>query len=976
MEDDAPDAHRQAPADRQGKGGVLRCGRRVLHALASIRLTVVLLAAAMVLIFFGTLAQAELGVWAVIDGYFRGSFVPIDVALALPGLERGRVLIPWPAGGLLSALLIVNLLAAHAVRFRPTARRAGVLLVHAGLVVLLTGDLVAGALTREGVVRLDEGRRASAVSDLRDVELMLGDSLTAGERVRAAAASGDLLDVIGSELRLRIDRWMDNAGLLPIDQADGPGSEGRTSLATHGLGIELVADLRASARGIDDAFADTPAAYVTVLGASGDELGTWLLSPAIATPQTAVIGGRRLDLSLRFVEHELPFAVELVEASHEWFAGTDIPRSFTSRVRVIDRGRGVDRPAVIEMNRPLRYRGWSLYQSAYEPDGSGAVLHAVRNPGRVMPYVACSMMAGGLVWQFGWSLVFFVRQRGRGPAGRTVRDVSRAPGGPALWAVASLAIGGAILGTGFSRGGLGDEPGLAEFASLPVLAGGRVKPMDTAARHVVMLASGRQVVEIGRDRSSAVRFILKLAADPVSVADVPIVRVDEPGILALLGRGPGEIGLVSLAEIDAYWPRIASEAARASAVPERERDRFDEAAILLHSRASLLQAASRLDEPRVIAPLMQDGSWRPFTLGDAEGQASAVFFRAILGAWSEGDLGEFADHVSVYRALLGEHLPRETFRADVEVLFNRASLFMNTLAVYGLAALASVVAFVVPTSAVGRGLRVSASTLLVFGFVVHTVALVARVYLQERPPVTNLYSSAVLVGWGAVAAGLLFERVHRFGVAACVAAVVGGASLVVAHHLSGGGDTMQMMEAVLDSNFWLSTHVVTITLGYSASFLAGGLGASALVIRLIRGERAREAERSIVRLIYATVCAALLLSFTGTVLGGIWADRAWGRFWGWDPKENGAALIVLMHALILHARFGGMVRSRGVSTLAVLGNVVTAWSWFGTNLLGVGLHAYGFIDGAPFWLAVFCGANALVAFLAFVPDRAGKVRRA
>ena len=95
-------------------------------------------------------------------------------------------------------------------------------------------------------------------------------------------------------------------------------------------------------------------------------------------------------------------------------------------------------------------------------------------------------------------------------------------------------------------------------------------------------------------------------------------------------------------------------------------------------------------------------------------------------------------------------------------------------------------------------------------------------------------------------------------------------------------------------------------------------------------------------MIYGVVCFATLLSFVGTVLGGIWADQSWGRFWGWDPKENGALLIVIWNALILHARWGGMVKQRGMAVLAVLGNIVTAWSWFGTNLLGVGLHSYGF----------------------------------
>src|SRR5438046_3758144 len=151
-----------------------------------------------------------------------------------------------------------------------------------------------------------------------------------------------------------------------------------------------------------------------------------------------------------------------------------------------------------------------------------------------------------------------------------------------------------------------------------------------------------------------------------------------------------------------------------------------------------------------------------------------------------------------------------------------------------------------------------------------------------------------------------------------------------------------MLQAVLHTNIWLATHVVAITTGYSAMFLAGMLA----IIYVVRGVFTRSLKKptadSLAGMTYGVVCFATMLSFVGTVLGGIWADQSWGRFWGWDPKENGAVLIVIWNALILHARWGGLVKDRGIAVLAVAGNMVTAWSWFGTNQLRVGLHAYGF----------------------------------
>jgi ABC-type transport system involved in cytochrome c biogenesis permease subunit len=198
--------------------------------------------------------------------------------------------------------------------------------------------------------------------------------------------------------------------------------------------------------------------------------------------------------------------------------------------------------------------------------------------------------------------------------------------------------------------------------------------------------------------------------------------------------------------------------------------------------------------------------------------------------------------------------------------------------------------------------------------------------------------------------------------------MIGFCTLIIAQHLSLNGDTMEMMRAVLDSNFWLSTHVVTITVGYGATFLAGFLA----IIYIVRGALTKSLDQgtadSLTRMVYGIVCFATLFSLIGTVLGGIWADQSWGRFWGWDPKENGALIIVLWNAIILHCRWGGLVKQRGLMILAVFGNVVTGWSWFGVNMLGVGLHSYGFMQSAFYWLIAFVLSQvAIIAFAALLP---------
>jgi ABC-type transport system involved in cytochrome c biogenesis permease subunit len=236
----------------------------------------------------------------------------------------------------------------------------------------------------------------------------------------------------------------------------------------------------------------------------------------------------------------------------------------------------------------------------------------------------------------------------------------------------------------------------------------------------------------------------------------------------------------------------------------------------------------------------------------------------------------------------------------------------------------------------------TAFLLLVLTLVVHTLALLTRMYLQGRPPVTNLYSSAVFIGWGAVLLCVVLESLFKNGVGNLVGSTLGFLTTLISHHLALSGDTLEMMQAVLDTDFWLATHVVAVTLGYVATFVAGFIAIVYVVRGVFTTTFDRVQAKTLVQMIYGVICFAMLLSFVGTVLGGIWADQSWGRFWGWDPKENGAILIVAMNALILHARWGGMVRDRGMAVLAMVGNMVTLWSWFGTNQLGIGLHAYGF----------------------------------
>jgi cytochrome c-type biogenesis protein CcsB len=296
-----------------------------------------------------------------------------------------------------------------------------------------------------------------------------------------------------------------------------------------------------------------------------------------------------------------------------------------------------------------------------------------------------------------------------------------------------------------------------------------------------------------------------------------------------------------------------------------------------------------------------------------------------------------------------------------EYYFNQLELFYISLTLYVLVFILIFVSWI----AAPQPLRQAADGLLRFAFILHTVGLVARMWIQGRPPVTNLYSSAIFVGWVAVLLGIVLERIYKNGLGSLASSVIGFITLIIAHHLAVQGDTLEMMRAVLDSNFWLATHVVTITIGYSATFLAGALAAVYLIRHAWGKNFNAKTAQTLENMAYGVVCFSLFFSFVGTILGGIWADQSWGRFWGWDPKENGALMIVLWNAFVLHARVGGMAKGKSLMVLTVFGNIVTAFSWFGVNMLGIGLHSYGFMDKAFVWLVIFSVSQLAVMALGF-----------
>ncbi len=593
-----------------------------------------------------------------------------------------------------------------------------------------------------------------------------------------------------------------------------------------------------------------------------------------------------------------------------------------------------------------------------------------------------------------------------------------------------------LVSVAMQAGRQGDGYHFGELAKVPVLANGRVQPLGSVARNALLVLRGKQELRPkGEETLAAMPWLLEVLFNP-DAADVRKLFVIHHGeVLSEIGKSEKDGKLFCYAEIQVSREKIETEAARIAAIEQPLWKAYERALMKLQRelqlyenlRQSLFLPGSgsyeaRLAEFRDLAekgsaemekraegkefdgavldamtavmtpvfrlpksgyfiplpPLGDDSEWRRIgesmivAIDTGEYHPYLVNYARIADGYGEGGeagVAKFNQAVLEMRYWVAGARPVEARKAAREVYFNRLAPFYLCMVLYVLAFLAAILSWL----GWGNSLAKAAFRILLLGFLLHTGGLIARMLLEGRPPVTNLYSSAVFIGWGAITLSIVLEMIYKKALGTAVAAVIGFSTLVIAHHLSLNGDTLEMMRAVLDSNFWLATHVIVVTLGYSATFLAGILAIFAIIGRSL-GQLSPDTRKALRGMVYGIVCFATLFSFVGTVLGGIWADQSWGRFWGWDPKENGAVLIVLWNATILHARWGGMIKERGLMMMAVFGNVVTSWSWFGTNMLGVGLHSYGFLDAAYLWLIGFVVSQLLVMLLAAIRMREPEAR--
>lgn len=377
--------------------------RQFRDFFVSLQLTVVLLILSLLLVFVATLDQVNLGIWAVQEKYFRSFFV-------LWRLPDSNVALPvFPGGYFIGGLLLINLIAAHVYRFSLTWRKLGIQLTHAGLIFLLVGELVTGILQEDSTMRLEEGQTKSYSESFRDHELAIIDRTDPAFDEVVAVPEDVLADKKTIQhpklpFQVSVKEYYANATM----QMGAPSGRPGEPVATQGIGTRVqVLPLPLTFKPDE---INLPAAFIEIIGPSGS-LGTWAASPLVGMPQTLNFEGRTWELVLRLKRHYYPFSINLLEVTHEKYPGTEIPKNFASRVKLKDEAGHEDRELVIFMNNPLRHGGHTFYQYQMNAAGKMSAFQVVRNPGWLMPYIACILMGIGLTWQFSHSLLGFMKKR-------------------------------------------------------------------------------------------------------------------------------------------------------------------------------------------------------------------------------------------------------------------------------------------------------------------------------------------------------------------------------------------------------------------------------------------------------------------------------------------------------------------------------------------------------------------------------------
>jgi cytochrome c-type biogenesis protein CcsB len=491
-----------------------------------------------------------------------------------------------------------------------------------------------------------------------------------------------------------------------------------------------------------------------------------------------------------------------------------------------------------------------------------------------------------------------------------------------------------------------------DAARIPIQSGGRVKPLDSFARDLSLFETGSRSFESWEP----VDLLFSWISSPSSWEARPFVQVSNIELKRMLGIEEGRSRFSPKELMASHLPKYAADASRPAAPGEKPNPRDAELKRVIERLGTFRAIVS--GEAWPVIPAAGESPWKTLAANDSEGEPIRVLFARMVTTYRAGERAGFERASAAAREGIlgaGKALDQRAIKSiDAEVTYNHLRPFLIAWMLYVLAALLWTGALSLPAEPAHSRLRRAALAVTCLGLISHVTGIALRCYVAGRPPVSNMYESIIWVSFGVMAFAFILYAMNRAPVLLATACTVATLCLIAADSAPAIMDPgIHPLVPVLRSNYWLTIHVLTITLGYAAFALSLGLG-NVTLFQYLRGKPQQAKVQALNQLTYRAIQFGTVLLAAGTILGGIWADYSWGRFWGWDPKETWALIALLAYLAILHARYAGLVNQFTFAAWTVMSFLGVLMAWYGVNfVLGVGLHSYGFSQGGTATVVAF-----------------------
>ena len=836
--------------------------------------------------------------------------------------------------------------------FRP--RLMGFVFIHIAVIVILAGSAITRYFGFEGTMYIREGASSEVIFS-RETHILLEIGRESGSFPVRLYREGDQnlsrhLEIGGESYRVDVEHF----------QPEAPMGEGGRAAVT----------LR-----VTDSEGNTASGTVT---------------ESMRKRTTVMMGDRRVDLGYGPVKIPLPFRIQLDDFVMITYPGSDNPVDYESHVRLFDSERGIEgNPSRIYMNHPLNHQGYKLFQSSYDDDRRGTVLTVNFDPGKNPTYFGYGLITLGFILVFAKDLLW------------------RRSTALLVAFLAAMAFSAVPLDRASAQGleVAGRFPGAVEV-SPPVditlmapearlAAGGlimqdyqgRMKPLDTLARALVRKIGKRFEI----DGWDPMDMYLSWLVNPQYWWDYPLLYVRYPGLRDLLEVDPGATHVTARSLFDDQGNYVLGQVVEtAHQTPDRDRSKLQRKLIAFDERLNLFYMALLGRSLRIFPmPGDENNTWlsmdeaMPRVTGTARDRYRRTWFD-FMGGLKNGDSDQFAGavtEIAAFQAEYGAAVVTGKAALRSELFLNRTRPFSRVLWGYLVASVILMAAYF--QCLIKRGgrpfrmrhpLYLAGFVLFLGSFGVHLAAYVLRWAASGRAPLSNGYESLVFISLAVAAAGLSFELKDRRGVAAGLASLLTFVVLGISM-MSFFDPAIGLLVPVLNS-YWLNIHVTVITASYGFLGLGALIGALMLVLYLMKGpgrHSIRDGIRKLEGLLFNVNIVGLGLLTVGTLLGGIWANESWGRYWGWDPKETWSLVTILTYTVISHIRLIPSIKKPWALAAGSFAGISTVvMTFFGVNYFLQGLHSYaqGGATQVPSWvyfgaafMAVLIVASLVVAIM-------------